>query len=92
MQYWDNDHMDGAWAGVMVLGMVGFGVLLAVVIVWAIRSSRPPYTPATGAQISAPDPTAGHAEQILARRLARGEVDPDEYRSKLAALRSDSAS
>jgi putative membrane protein len=29
----------------------------------------------------------GTAEQILAERLARGEIDPDEYRVRLSALR-----
>ena len=29
----------------------------------------------------------GAAEQILAERLARGEIDPDEYRVRLSALR-----
>lgn len=92
MHYWDNDHMDGAWGVVMILGMVGFWVLLAVVIFWAIRVSRSLNALATRAQISAPGGTAGHAEQILADRLARGEIEPDEYRSKLAVLRSGSAS
>lgn len=92
MQYWDNDHMGGAWGVVMILGMVGFWVLLAVVIVWAIRSSRSPNALATRAQMLAPGGTAGYAEQILANRLARGEIEPDEYRSKLAVLRSQSAS
>lgn len=92
MHYWDNDHMDSAWGVVMILGMVGFWVLLAVVIVWAIRSSRSPYALATRAQISAPGGSTSSAEQILADRLARGEIEPDEYRSKLAVLRSGSAS
>lgn len=33
-----------------------------------------------------PDPTEG-ARRILADRFARGELDTDEYRSRLAALR-----
>lgn len=92
MQYWDNDHMEGVWGVVMILGMVGFWMLLAVVIVWAIRSSRSPYALAARAQVSAPRGSTSSAEQILADRLARGEIDPDEYRSKLAVLRSGRAS
>ena len=92
MQHWANDHMDGAWAVEMTLGMMGIWVLVAVVIVWAIRSSRSPNALATRMQMSAPGGTAGYAEQILAIRLALGEIDPNEYRSKLAVLRSRSAS
>ena len=30
-----------------------------------------------------------HAEAILAERLARGEISPDDYRAAAAALRGD---
>ncbi|MFD3415500.1 SHOCT domain-containing protein [Streptomyces cyaneofuscatus] len=32
-------------------------------------------------------PSAPTAEQVLAHRLARGEIDEDEYRRRLGALR-----
>ena len=35
----------------------------------------------------APPAARATAEEILAERLARGEIDPDEYRHRLEALR-----
>lgn len=87
MHYW-NSGMDGAWGFVMVSGMLAFWALAVVAIIWAIRSAR--YSTAIGAR--AQQPGAGDAERILAGRLARGEIDPDEYRTTLAVLRSRSSS
>lgn len=75
------DHMSGfGW------GMMGFGWLLGLavvgVLVWAVvqatsRRGDVATTPATRS-----------AETILADRFARGEIDDDEYRRRLDALRS----
>ncbi len=46
----------------------------------AVPLAAPPAAPATAS------PTA-HAEAILAERLARSEISPDEYRAALAAMR-----
>ena len=92
MHYWEGDPMDGARAVVMILEMVGVWALLALVIVWAIRSSRSPNALATRATRPASGGTAGYAAQFLANRLAHGAIEPDEYRSELAGLRSGSAS
>lgn len=51
----------------MGAGMMGFWVLVAVTVK-ALLDDRRPETPAT------PDPT-----QVLDERLARGEIDADEY-------------
>lgn len=76
------EHMSGyGW-----WGMMGFGWLmgLAVVgfLVWAIiqatQTSRRSVAPSAG----------GRAEAILSERFARGEIDEDEYRRRLDALRS----
>jgi putative membrane protein len=59
-------------------------VLFAAIIiggVWLVVG-RPRHTAADRAAPAAADP-----EQILGERLARGEIDPDEYRVRLAALR-----
>jgi putative membrane protein len=81
--YWDDDHMDGGWGVVMVLGMIGVWVGLVVLIVLAVlfllRSGG--VTTGRGGR-----PAPGAAEQILAERLARGEIDVEEYRARLAAL------
>lgn len=91
MGYWDDGHMDNGWGILMVLGMLGIWALVAVVIVWIIRSSRAPVvTPAMPIGSTTGTSTAGSvtgtAEQILAERLARGDIDVEEYRTRLEAL------
>ena len=80
----DDGHMDDGWGIAMMLGMVGFWVLLIAAIVlgtvWAIRTAR---TPAAG---SVDGVAMRSPEQILAERLARGDIDPEEYQTRLAAL------
>jgi len=93
MTYWDNGRMDYGWGIVMMLGMLGIWVLVTVAVVWIFRSSTTPTaTPATppgsATGLSAADRVTGGAEQILAERLARGEIDPEEYRTRLEALTS----
>ncbi|NRQ51657.1 SHOCT domain-containing protein [Aeromicrobium sp. YC3-14] len=83
--YWDNGHMDGGWGFAMMLGMLGFWALIAVGIVWFVRSNPM----ATGSSApEAPRSTTESAERILAERLARGDIDQAEYQSRLSALRS----
>ena len=76
MHYW-NDDFNGWW-WMMIPMMV---VMLAVVgaVVWAfVHASRPGQPASQGP----PSP-----EEVLARRLAVGEIDPAEYRERLDALR-----
>jgi putative membrane protein len=69
----------GGWGwGWMVMGMVmmvGFWALVAWVIFIVVR--RPESRS-----------SAGDAQQILAERFARGELDVDEYRQRSDALRT----
>lgn len=97
MQYWDDRHMDNGWGIAMMLGMLGIWVVLMATIVlamvWAVRATRTPQeawnilradaAPGTGG-------ATGSAEQILAERLARGDIDTEEYRMRLDALTSRS--
>jgi putative membrane protein len=80
VRYGNYNHMDNGWGVVMVLGMVGIWVLVAAVIFLLIRESR-------GSVRSPESPSAGRptssAEQILAERLARGDIDAEEYRQRL---------
>ncbi|MGW7445699.1 hypothetical protein [Kitasatospora sp. NPDC054795] len=45
-----------------------------------------PHGPAASTP-TAPPPQRPAPEQLLAERLARGEIDPDGYRSRLETLR-----
>lgn len=71
----------GPWFGGIVL-LVVIGALVAGGVYLARRASRA-QPPAASAQ---PDPTRS-AEHLLAERFARGELDEDEYRAKIAVLR-----
>ena len=77
------DHMDGGWGWGMAAFMVLAVVVIAGLVVWIVRS--------TGAH----QPQAGHhpadtpAEtpmQVLDRRLAQGDITPDDYRERAAIL------
>ncbi len=75
-------HWIGALFMVAALAAV---VALTWVLARHRSTSAAPTTPAPAAP---PSPTAA-AEAILAERLARGEIGPDDYRAALSALRPD---
>lgn len=66
---------SAGWA--MMTGMVLFWLVVIAVVVWAILRLTPrrPYR-------------GEDARTILDRRLAAGEIDENEYRSLIAAIRS----
>jgi putative membrane protein len=75
-------HMDGTWMGpgmwwaMWVLPTIFLGALIGFGI-WAVRrfgGRRPP----------------SDASRILEERFARGEIDGEEYRSRLATLEKGS--
>lgn len=73
-----GDH-DGSWWGWIVM-MVLMVLLVAAAVVVVVRLTQTPSPPPSGSSRS--------AEDLLADRLARGEIDVDEYRRRLDALRS----
>ena len=78
-----GDHMDGGWQwGMMALMVIAF-LAIVVLVVWFVRS-----TSASHAQ-SAHTAGGEQAEtpmQILDRRLAQGEIAPEEYEERAAIL------
>lgn len=72
----DGMH-DGDWAGMglMMLLTTVLVVGLVVALVWAIGARRDHHAPATG------------AEDQLARRFARGEIDAAELERAVEVLR-----
>ena len=79
-QMWGRDggHMDGGWWWVMGIGWLVFLAAIAVAVMLFVRQSDHRGTSAT----------RGGPEDLLAERLARGEIDEDEYRRRRDALRS----
>lgn len=76
---WGGGNMS-AWGWVaMTVGMIGFWVLLIALLVAAVRLIGPR---------DQADRGVSHLDgrQILDQRFARGEIDEDEYRSKVKAL------
>jgi len=74
------DHMSGFGWGMMGFGWI-VGLVVVGVLVWAIVQA----TPRRGD--AATTSATRSAETILADRFARGEIDDDEYRRRLDALR-----
>ncbi|MFI6850352.1 SHOCT domain-containing protein [Kitasatospora sp. NPDC050467] len=85
MMYWNDHGMSGwGWFG-MSLTMLLFTALIiggGVLLFRALdRSNIHPTPPAP------PAPPALTAEQLLGERFARGEIEDEEYRKRLGALR-----
>jgi putative membrane protein len=72
---WCNWATMGFWGWTM---MAGFWLLVIVLIIWTVRS-------ATTAKAQGQS-QGGNAFQILEERLARGEIDADEYKEQRAIL------
>lgn len=80
MMGYSNYSMGGGGWLVMTLVMIAFWSLVVFAIAAIFRGTRS-NTPSTG--------TAHRgAEEILDERLARGEIDGEEYRTRKAALRA----
>ena len=88
---WNNgmDHGDWGWLPMVVMMVVLVGTLIWIGMA-LVRSSRHALqmhaVPASPA--AAPPATRFTAQEILAERLARGEMEPDDYRQRLEALRA----
>ena len=77
-----NGYDMSGWGWLlMTLGMLGFWALVAVVAVALLRRPGPPDQQPQPDQQPRPNP-----EEVLAQRLARGELDPEEYRQRLQTL------
>jgi putative membrane protein len=89
--YWIENH-DGGWALLMIVMMIFLLVGVAAVVMLVIRSQRRSDQPqpnglSASSRLSASGISASVAEQVLAERFARGEIDGEEYRARLAVLR-----
>jgi putative membrane protein len=73
----------GFWILIILIGIAAWA-LVALGIVWLVRSSRH-QTPAAAATPLRYPMTP--AEAILSERFARGEIDEDEFRARMTTLR-----
>lgn len=73
------------WGGFGIAGIVGVLVnlwvlaLIALIVVLVVRALSRPSQPAASPS----------AQQILAERFARGEIDADEYQARLRVLKGE---
>jgi len=76
MMFWYGNGMSGWGYGLMTAGMIVFWGLVIAGAVILVRY-------VAGGMRGTDD----RPEQILAERFARGEIDEQDYRSRLATLR-----
>ena len=74
------DHYSGYLIGMHAFGWLFWSMLIAVLIFLAVRSARTPF------DSTAPKETA---HDILKRRLAAGEISPEDYEQRKALLDRD---
>lgn len=83
MMWWYGSEPNGWGYALMSLGMIVFWGLLLFLVVAAFREL-------SGS--SRREPAQPSAEDVLAQRFARGEIDEQEYRERLTALQGVSSS
>jgi len=91
MMFWYDRDMSGwGWFG-MSLGMTVFwGLIITAFVLFFRALSRP--APGGSGDVTPWTPSASpSAEQLLAERFARGEIDEEEYQRRLRVLRSTGA-
>ncbi|MFF3951269.1 SHOCT domain-containing protein [Streptomyces sp. NPDC001902] len=82
-------HGIGGWGWfAMAVGMIVFWAVIITLAVLLIRAFTRPDLPQGPAAPNPPQgPAAPAPTQVLADRFARGEMDEEEYRRRLATLR-----
>ncbi|MFJ7115595.1 SHOCT domain-containing protein [Streptomyces albogriseolus] len=84
MMFWyDHDVSGWGWFA-MSAGMILFWALIITVVVLLLRALNSPHE-------HTHTPVAPTPEDILRERLARGEINEEEYRRRLNALHADPA-
>lgn len=88
-----NNGMDGGWwwISMMIMMFAFWGGLIWLAVTLIRRPNQSLHSAAPGVTPSPMAPSPPTAQEILAERLARGEIEPDDYRQRLDALnhRSD---
>lgn len=84
MWWWHHSGWAWAWMSVM---MVAFWTIVIVAVVWVVRASS---NPQDGGFAARRRPQS--AAEILAERYARGEIDSEEYRSRLDEIEAHTRS
>jgi putative membrane protein len=81
MMDWDGGWAVGGWLAMSLMMVVVWGLPIALVV-WAVRSSVHRDQP------SETTPSRRAAEQVLAERYARGEIEEGEFAHRREVLRT----
>lgn len=82
---WNNDMHDGigwGWIPMAIMMLLVLGGLIWVGVALLRHSNTHEHAAVSGSL----DPQPPTAQQILTERLARGEIEPDDYRARLEVL------
>lgn len=83
MMWWNHGAWGaGDWFAMSFMMIVFWGLLIAVAV-WLVRSSRNGRDSTIGVGTRSVTP---RADELLAERFARGEIDADEYGRRSAVL------
>jgi putative membrane protein len=90
MMYWYGSGISGWGYALMTVSMILFcgAVIFGIVALvrYVSRADQPPEAPPPPGSPAPPQTP----EQLLAERFARGEINEEEYRHRLAVLRGES--
>lgn len=86
MGYYDGDMGWGGWLAMSLSFLVFWGLLIALVV-WLVRSFR---SDTTRDNLGQPPAAGSRADDVLAERFARGEIDADEFTQRRDLLHSPS--
>ena len=75
MHYWNDGYDNWWWMIPMTVGMLA----VVVAVIWALLQASRTHQPASSPPVS--------PEEVLAQRLAAGEIDTADYRERLDVLR-----
>jgi len=93
---WNDGMGNGNWWWIpMMIMMITFWGGLIWIGVTLLKRNHAPQLQTPGAAAPDMSPAAPQAkptaQEILAERLARGEIEPDDYRQRVEALRAPSS-
>ncbi|MFJ9841620.1 SHOCT domain-containing protein [Kitasatospora sp. NPDC101155] len=90
MMFWyDGGWGWGGWLAMAVFMVVFWALVIAgvVALVHYLTGARHGHQPGPTPPSGEPGSDSRAAEDLLAERFARGEIDEDEYRRRIAVLR-----
>lgn len=87
--YWNHRDMSGwDWFAMSSSTLVLWALLITVAVLLFRTLGRAPEEPHPSVP-AGPAPGPESPERLLAERFARGDIDEDEYRRRLAVLRAE---